>query len=150
MVSGQDMWSSSHSAETLEEKGWDGGKYQCLLENDGNWMIDITFNDIGDYWVSHCIPHAPKYIYIYIYIYIYTHIYIYIFFLPACSRDHRCGRCICWILRSPQILAVRAYVSAEKLTGHSFTTFDQISRHFCVVALRADNVHAQCFGYCLA
>ena len=29
-----------------------------------------------------------------------------------------------------QILAVRAYVSAKKLTGHSFTTFDQISRHF--------------------
>lgn len=66
MVSGQDMWSSSHSAETLEEKGWDGGKYQCLMENDGNWMIDITFNDIGDYWLSPCIPHAPKYIYIYI------------------------------------------------------------------------------------
>lgn len=65
MVSGQDMWSSSHSAETLEEKGWDGGKYQCLMENDGNWMIDITFNDIGDYWLSPCIPHAPKYIYIY-------------------------------------------------------------------------------------
>jgi hypothetical protein len=64
MVSGQDMWSSSHSAETLEEKGWDGGKYQCLMENDGNWMIDITFNDIGDYWLSPCIPHAPKYIYI--------------------------------------------------------------------------------------